>query len=316
MGQPNDVGLSLYITNIERKISQNQLLSKKLKIISGYEPEKYLKKSYTLDRVLYVLVYIGIAIMILGIILGNPVIILAGFMETMIGTSFIIRSYWFLVKSINSGFTEWQKNLYYKKPDIIRTLYYNTLTYKKPIYISEGIKINNDMYRLFRALQEENTPAYYDKFTALGDYLTNYDLKETFREISYYLKMEDMKTYFQSIAISNKQEHDASVKEIATMKTSGIMIMILILGIISLFIGIISRLQTVVSVIYGQIVSGIVSTSAGASTVLGNSGSLGSLFIFQYITELPPVYLIYLLIIPFAIYIAYKLMTNATSMVK
>ena len=249
-------------------------------------------------------------------VFGDIIIVSTGIIEIIVGTGFIIKSYGFFIKSINSGFLKWQKDLFFKKPDIIRTLYYNTLTYKKPIYISESIKINPDMYRLFRALQEENTPTYYDKFTALADYMTNYELKETFREIAYYLKIEDMKTYFQSIATTNKIEHDASVKELATLKTSGVMIMILLLGITALFIGIISRLQTIVTVIYGHIVTSLLSMATGASSSFGSGGSLGSLFIFQYITELPPVYLAYLIIIPFAIFIAYKLINNSTSMVK
>ncbi len=269
---------------------ENKTLQKYINFIYGNDFSEFVKSTYRIRLFGIIAMFMGIGISLLSILIF-PIMIVSGIFIGLIGFLFVFYPMILIRPLITNQMHGIEKNAYLSRYDTLRDFYYNIKIYDNPFYIAnskEMKKENSIKYMIFKFLGSDESPAFYEKFLSLAElFQDNFDLSKFYKEISDKIKGRGFEEYFNKEQNENKEGVKTTLVERATLKESLTTMLILGFGIVGIFAGLGGFMQQFFGLIYVHILSTVGASVAGSSLA-------SSLFIFQMITTLPPLYLLYL----------------------
>lgn len=272
-------------------------LYRKLKFVSIITSEnkpsdnidKYIEKTYLLYTLSLIFGLFGILFIIASIIAGLYPIILVGVGLIILGFLDNKNPYKIFKFLVESDFSSREKSIVSSRFQIIRKMYHNYLMKGNIVFIDDYVKNNIGMYTVFRFLEFEEGVSY-EKISNMANYFNDLTLQKFFKDVSLYLKDQNIKSYYESNERDLEANNENIIKEKATTFSSIVTILIFFVGIGGLLIGIGSIVQPLMTQIYNSVIANF--SSYGAASQI--STELG---FFQVIIGIPPIYYGYALIL-------------------
>lgn len=279
-------------------------LNRFIDFIYANDKNKFIKDAYKLKIFGLIGLFLGIGIGILFLFI-LPVLSVFGVIIVFVSAVLFFSPLPIFSILLKRQMYSIEKNIYLTRYDILRQIYYNLKLYGNAFFINDESLMQKQeptLFILLKALKTTNQPTFYEKFISIAElFKDNFDLSQYFKEISEKIKGRDFETFFLEEQVENRENIRLTMSERATIKQTTTTMLLIGTGIIGMFSALGGFLQQIFGLIYIYLLSVISSSGIAAS-------SLSSSFvIFQLLTEMPSLWLGFLVIIPIIIVLAIKM---------